>query len=149
MLHRHVYQQIIVNLAKEFEQILSVFKDVVSMNQLNDESLINVANVLQKEFFETNSVIVEEEDIGDKLYIIRAGTVTITKEKEGKVAELGRGQLFGEKALLTDEPRQALVMANAPGVECLTLTRPQFKEHFSHIIVSKKQNSATNSDSNQ
>lgn len=36
---------------------------------------------------------------------------------------LGRGDYFGEQALLKEEARTANVIAMAPGVECLTLDR--------------------------
>lgn len=44
-----------------------------------------------------------------------------------------RGQYFGELALLKEEFRQATVKADAPGVECLTLQRNEFIDHFGNI----------------
>lgn len=135
VLQRNVYQQILVQSAiKDFEQTLSFLRNVPLVNQLNDDSLSKIANLFKKEFFKTDTVIVEEGEPGDKFYIIRAGSVTITKKNEGKVSELGQGAFFGERALLKDDVRQATVLANAPGVECLTLTRPEFKNHFNDII---------------
>lgn len=54
------------------------------------------------------------------------------KDKE-VVATLSRGNFFGELALLTNEFRQATVRAGTPGVECLTLSRKDFIEHFGDI----------------
>lgn len=70
---------------------------------------------------------------GNKFYIIRAGTVTITKDGEGVVGSLKKGDCFGELALLKEDTRQATVKANAPGVECLSLTRRDFIKHFGEL----------------
>lgn len=136
ILQRHIYQQIVVQSAiQEFEQTLSFLRNVPLVNQLNEESLSKIPNLLKKEFFKTDAIIVRQGEPGDKFYIIRAGCVTISKENEGKVSELGQGAFFGERALLTSDARQATVIANAPGVECLTLTRPEFRKHFNDILI--------------
>lgn len=54
------------------------------------------------------------------------------KDKE-VVATLTRGQYFGELALLTNEFRQATVKADSPGVDCLSLNRKDFIDHFGEI----------------
>lgn len=62
---------------------------------------------------------------GDKFYIIRGGTVVVSKwdgdGEEKVVNKLSRGEFFGEQALLHDSDRLATVTAQPPGVECLTL----------------------------
>lgn len=71
--------------------------------------------------------MVRQGDRGDKFYIIRGGTVVVTKRDgdgtERRVGSLGRGQYFGEQALLHEDRRLATVTAQPPGVECLTLER--------------------------
>lgn len=59
--------------------------------------------------------------------------MTITKEGEGQVGVYKKGDCFGELALLKEDCRQATVTANAPGVECLTLTRKEFVDHFGEL----------------
>lgn len=49
------------------------------------------------------------------------------------MAQLSRGQYFGELALLTNEFRQATVTAGNPGVDCLTLDKKEFIDHFGEI----------------
>jgi cGMP-dependent protein kinase len=91
-------------------------------------------NLLKVKYFSPGTTIVKQGERGDKFYIIRAGTVTITKEGEGVVGNYGKGQFFGELALLKEEFRQATVTADAPGgVECLTLKRQHFIAHFGEL----------------
>jgi len=41
-----------------------------------------------------------------------------------EIRRLGKGEYFGEKALLSEDRRTANVIAMSPGVELLTLNRP-------------------------
>lgn len=131
VLDRQDYVQIVMkNAIREEEELLSFLKNVPILNSASELNLRKTANLLKKEFFKPDSVIVKQGDRGDKFYIIRAGTVTVTKDNEGVVASLTRGQFFGEKALLKEDFRQATVTADAPGVECLTLDRNEFIEYL-------------------
>lgn len=80
-----------------------------------------------QEFFSAGTVVVRQGDRGDKFYIIRGGEVVVTKREEDgserRVGSLGRGNYFGEQALLHEDRRLATVTAMPPGVECLTLER--------------------------
>ncbi|XP_022914386.1 cGMP-dependent protein kinase, isozyme 1-like isoform X2 [Onthophagus taurus] len=131
VLPRVVYQQSLIKDAMQYmNETFSFLKNVPMINKLREEKLRIIADLLKKEVFKPDTVIVKEGDVGDKFYIIRAGSVTVTKNGEGKVGELGKGEFFGERALLYSDTRQATVTAQAPSVECLTLTRTQFQEHF-------------------
>lgn len=47
---------------------------------------------------------------------------------EEEIRTLGRGEYFGEQALLKEDCRTASVIALHPGVECLTLDRDSFNQ---------------------
>lgn len=46
---------------------------------------------------------------------------------------MGREEFFGQLALLKEDVRQATVTANSPGVECFSLARAEFIEHFGTV----------------
>lgn len=63
------------------------------------------------------ATIIKEGDKGDKFYVIRSGTAQWSK-KDGEKGKLKKGSYFGERALLSDEPRAATITAET---ELLTL----------------------------
>jgi CRP-like cAMP-binding protein len=51
---------------------------------------------------------------------------------------LGRGEYFGEQALLREEKRSANVVALSPGCECLTLDRESFLQLIGNLSEFKQ-----------
>lgn len=134
VLDREIFQHVMIRSAmKEQEEYFRFLKNVPILKKANDDKLKHVANLLKKEFFTMNTKIVTEGDIGDKFYLIRAGSVTISKISGGIITTFTKGQFFGERALITEEKRAATVVADPPGVECLSLDRKDFLEHLGDI----------------
>ncbi|XP_056631282.1 cGMP-dependent protein kinase, isozyme 1-like [Diorhabda sublineata] len=129
----HTFKRLIIKSAlEEQEEIASFLQNVPELSKAPIEKLYQVANLFKPEFYKSGTAIVKQCEVGDKFYIIRAGTVTVEKDNE-KVAELSKGRYFGEVSLLKDEFVPATVKAGAPGVECLSLTRKEFIEHFGEV----------------
>jgi CRP-like cAMP-binding protein len=85
---------------------------------------------MRREFFEQDEVIVRQGEIGDKFYVISAGTVEVSGIKDGVPfggITLGPGNFFGEVALITGGVRNATVTARSP-VETFTLAKEHFDE---------------------
>ena len=64
--------------------------------------------------FVEGASIIREGDVGHEAYIIVTGRCQVRKRTDGgerTLREMGRGELFGETALLTAEPRSASVVA--------------------------------------
>jgi CRP-like cAMP-binding protein len=80
--------------------------------------------------FAQGEEILKEGEQGDKLYVIKSGTVSvITKDNnsETKVAKLRSGQIFGEISLLTGLPRLATIIADDT-VELIEITKPMMRD---------------------
>lgn len=64
--------------------------------------------------FDSGKIVFREGDAGDQMYIIQDGSVRISKEIAGKehiLAVLGKGDFFGEMAIVTQITRTATATA--------------------------------------
>lgn len=127
-LDRKIFQKIMMKTgSQEREQNIKFLSSVKVLKGLPEDALHRVGDLLKREFYATGSTIIRQGDHGDKFYIIRGGSVTVTKRSStGEVRIVGmlkRGEYFGEQALLNKDRRLASIIANEPGTECLTLDR--------------------------
>ncbi|XP_077292694.1 cGMP-dependent protein kinase, isozyme 1-like isoform X2 [Arctopsyche grandis] len=146
VLDRKVFQKIMVRSGKqEQEDNVRFLSSVPLLKDIHGSNLVKVSDFLKREFFAAGTMIVRQGEHGDKFYIIRGGTVIITKRltdtgPDQFVNELSRGDYFGEQALLHEDRRLATVTAKAPGVECLTMERVPFNEFMGGIEDLKGKN---------
>ncbi|XP_008194015.1 cGMP-dependent protein kinase, isozyme 1 [Tribolium castaneum] len=135
ILDRVVFKHLMVNSdIEQRQEIVDFLKQVPKLNSVPLEVLEEVASLLKLDFFPTGTKIVEEGEVNpDKFYIIKAGSVTVSKKNEGAIDKLYKGSFFGELALLKEKERKATVMADPPGTECLILARREFIAHFGNI----------------
>jgi CRP-like cAMP-binding protein len=70
------------------------------------------------------TTIISQGESGDSYYAIANGTVEVTRDGRW-LAQLGRGEGFGETALLRDAPRNATVTALSD-TDLLTVERAPF-----------------------
>jgi CRP-like cAMP-binding protein/thioredoxin reductase/Fe-S-cluster-containing hydrogenase component 2 len=76
-----------------------------------------------------NEIVFREGDKPDSLYLIRSGSVTVSKDVGGRevvLSYVSAGNYVGEMALLNDTPRTATVQATVP-TEMLLLNAQAFK----------------------
>jgi CRP-like cAMP-binding protein len=96
--------------------------------------------------------IVHQGDPGDALYVIREGSAIVTiadgQGGEREVARLGRGEFFGEMALLTGEPRTAHVTAlddleaiviHKEALQGILARRPGLAHEMAEIVEARRQ----------
>jgi CRP-like cAMP-binding protein len=76
-----------------------------------------------------NSMIILEEEYGDLVFVVKTGTIKITRvNDEGKeviLALLGPGEMFGELAILDGEARSANALAQE-NCELLAINKEDF-----------------------
>jgi CRP-like cAMP-binding protein len=84
---------------------------------------------MHEEQFADDEYLIRQGEPGDSLMVIRSGQVQIgTTDEHGRrnwIARSGRGQVLGEMALLTGEPRTADVIAVKP-VRAMVLPAEEF-----------------------
>jgi CRP-like cAMP-binding protein len=104
-------------------------QDTFLFRELSFDETAKLAGAFQKRTFAPGATIIEENAIGDALYIIRSGTVQITKADGADrrvLTELGAGELVGEMSLIEASLTSASVVAK-DDVECLMLARPDLE----------------------
>jgi NADH dehydrogenase len=77
-----------------------------------------------QEHFEPGQEIFHQGDVGDRVYIVLSGEADVLRD-ERKIATLGRGDYFGEMALLRGATRNATVRCTAP-MDVLALPKREF-----------------------
>lgn len=103
--------------------VFSVFTDLPA------ERVEEVMAQLGQVSVAAGDVVVAEGDAADRFFIIVDGEVEVSRSDGGEtrvVATLGRGQFFGEIAILRDERRTATVRALRP-TTLLTMDRETFR----------------------
>lgn len=85
---------------------------------ISDEDLDLLVEQLEPTSFKAGSVIINEGDPGDCLYLIKEGTVKVMAKLQDTdedliLSRLESGDYFGEMALITGEPRSASVVAES------------------------------------
>jgi putative ABC transport system ATP-binding protein len=108
---------------------------------LTPDMLTKVAEKMVKELFNTGDVIIRQGEEGDKFYLIRRGSVDVIID-EGTPHEarliLKEGDFFGEKALITGQPRSATIRAREQ-VEVYSLDKTSFQDAIAASESFKKQ----------
>lgn len=94
--------------------MVAILRNVPIFNNLSDDELEAVKKYTVTRNFPKNSIIINEGDSSDSLYIIVSGRVTVyLSDENGKEVILnsqGAGDYFGELALVDDDKRSASVV---------------------------------------
>ncbi|MBN2755457.1 MAG: cyclic nucleotide-binding domain-containing protein [Candidatus Goldbacteria bacterium] len=95
---------------------------------LSRQDIDALNTVCAEEIFKPNDTIFPEEGPGDKMYILKTGSVKITKKIKGQentIAVLNPGEFFGEMALLDGMPRSAAAKTAGDSV-VISISRDQY-----------------------
>lgn len=89
--------------------------------------------------FKAGEVIFEENDRGEEMFIIRSGRVKIFRRRDDReiiLANLGKGDFFGEMAIFSGLPRSASAEAGEDA-ELHALTRTDFISYIKEPVIWK------------
>jgi CRP/FNR family transcriptional regulator, cyclic AMP receptor protein len=113
----------------EIENEVSYLKQVYIFAGLGDDDVQELMSVAKRRTFRSGDVIFHRDDPGQVLYVIKEGKVKIcltsSDGQEIALVVFGKGEYFGELALLDGFPRSADAIA-VEKVECYTLQRSDF-----------------------
>jgi CRP/FNR family transcriptional regulator/CRP/FNR family cyclic AMP-dependent transcriptional regulator len=111
------------------ENEAAYLKQVDIFASLSDEDIRELMAVAKQRTFRSGEVIFHRDDPGQVLYVIKEGKVKIAlispDGQEISLVVFGKGECFGELALLDGEPRSADAIA-LERVQCYTLQRTDF-----------------------
>jgi CRP-like cAMP-binding protein len=106
------------------------FRSVDLLKLLDRDAVCPILNRVFHKRLKKGERLMAQGDAGDSFYVIQHGTCAIHVEKDGELHRVDRrkqGDIIGEMAILTGEPRSAHVDAESD-MELWGLTRTQFDE---------------------
>lgn len=119
------------NNSTQQSDIFEVLRKVPFLAELDNRDLLRISDALTSVTFPEGERIINKGDVGEVFYIVREGTVKVHDIGFGDSTyvdqPLGPGDFFGERALITGDPRVANVTATST-CTCLCLSRDTFEK---------------------
>jgi CRP-like cAMP-binding protein len=123
-----------VSSLSEVRKLRNVLQGVDFFTRLRLEELEVLLEHLKKRTVPRGTLVIQQgEKNADAFYMVASGRCTVWKKKGStmdKVADLGPERYFGERALITNEPRAATVRA-----ETTTELYVLYKDDFNAILM--------------
>ena len=115
---------------------IRILQSVPLLAKLPEVKLVKLANVMRVQAFNDGAYIIKQGEIGSRFYIINEGEVRCTRNisssEEEELIRLHAQEFFGERALITNEARNANAVASGH-VECLVLDRTSFQTLLAEV----------------
>ena len=126
----------------EVEDVRNRLKEVDILAPLAAAAQDALVEAAQVRFYSRGETILRMATVGDSMFVVHEGTVSVrlpddTKAGRHEVAQLGPGSVFGEMALLTGEARTADVVA-LTDVTAIEISKPALQPILqSHPEITK------------
>lgn len=102
-------------------------KSVVFFKELSGEEICNILPITIEKRIPKGTEFIRQGDAGESLFIIIEGEVAVTIDHAQQPATLKSGDVIGELAILTGEPRRATCRASSD-LLCLQIDKTAFWE---------------------
>lgn len=128
--------------AKEKEgEKMSLLQGINFLKDFNASDMQRLCDCMVPRHFEKDEIVVTKGEEGESFYILKTGMMVVTDISVGGTSyedvKLSPGDYFGERALLTSEPRAANVVGIQSGT-CFLIDRFTFEKvlgNFSQVIM--------------
>jgi CRP-like cAMP-binding protein len=130
------------------ETVHGLLRSVPVFSSLDEEALAALSTKVERHTWVPGEDVVVQGDGGASLFVVESGMTEVLVEQQDRrqlpIARLGPGEVFGEMALLTGEPRSATVRAVAyttafeirrNQLEPLLMANPSLVNHMSAILA--------------
>jgi CRP-like cAMP-binding protein len=114
---------------KQISDILSLFL----FQLMSADELVQISNIFTEKVYVAGFKVFFEHQKGDTMYVIKSGSVKITKKidtEEKEIATMGPGDFFGEIAVFDYAFRTANAIIAEEGTVLLEISRTRFNEIF-------------------
>jgi len=115
----------------ETETTLAILRRIPLFRGMRKTELLEFQKLMHRRDYQEDETVFYEGEPGVGMYIVQEGSVLIYKDKSDGdrevLAELSRGEFFGELALLDETPRSASAIAREDS-KVLGLFRPDLLE---------------------
>ncbi len=91
-------------------ELVQILKNTPLFASTAENVLASIIPIMKQVHVAAGEAIIRKGELGDSMFVILSGEVEIYDE-DTLLAEMGRGDIFGELALLDAEPRSATVVA--------------------------------------
>ena len=105
----------------------SILRNVKTLQSLNEDEMRKACESMYELVYKKGEHIIKQNEKGDSMYLLKEGSVVVTRKQNPRddheeptvLATLQKHTVFGEIALLTEEPRSASVSAIETCVCCI------------------------------
>lgn len=115
---------------KGVSSFAGLLRSIEIFSPLSDDDLLDLATLLELIDYPWQFPITEKGDPGDRLFILLAGRAEVIDDQGVILAELQRGEVFGEMSLLSGERVSTTIMAAEP---CQVAVMNH--KNFRHILI--------------
>ncbi|MES1912369.1 MAG: hypothetical protein MHM6MM_004655 [Cercozoa sp. M6MM] len=128
---RQVFQAILRrgNRGKK-EKLERFLSEVPTLAALSGEERSKLADAMTEHTFERGTEVMRQGEEGDAMFVVGSGHLDVLKRDAGgatRVASLQEGDVVGERALLTDQPRDATIRVTSNEAKLYRIDRYSFE----------------------
>ena len=125
---RHI---VIASTARKRKLLEGALEEVPLLANLSKQERAHVADAMETVTHERRGIVIRQGEVGESMFFVIRGECVATQAVEGRgEVEVGRirdGGYFGERSLLTNDPRAANVVCVSERVELGQLDRSAFE----------------------